>query len=633
MKKSALFFFFLFVFHNAVSQKSNYNVSLIPEELKENVNSCIRLQSVMVEIKSYKKYKITTQKVITVFNKYGMSNIDAREYFDNSTNVNSIEAIIYNATGSIVNKVKKSDFKNESVTDGLTISDNRVLYLEYVPIEFPFTVVYNSEVESSNTAFLPKWQPIDDYFESVEKSIFSVIYPPDVGFKFKEYNFEEKDIKTTKSSTNIRFEIENVVAEKPEYGSSTFKNIVPKVLFSLEKFSLEGVEGSATTWHDFGLWMNNKLLVNADELSIDTQSMVKNLVSEEKDIFKKAKIIYNYVQNKTRYVSIQMGIGGWKPMPAKDVDRLGYGDCKALSNYTKALLKVVGIPSYYTIIFGGSSRQDIDEDFVSMQGNHAILTLPIGNQLYFLECTSQTIPFAFEGDFTDDRKALAVTPEGGKIIATQLFSDGASTQISKGSYSISESGAVLCNVEICSKGLQYDAVSNLDTKSAIEIEKYYKSYFNWIQNLLIAKPTFINNKDSIEFRSTLHFSADGYGQVISDLLIFQINLFNQDNLIPQRYRNRKNYFEIERAYKDIDEIEITIPDGYKIESMPNNLSISEKFGDYSIEIKSLSQTKIVYRRVSIIKKGSWNKTEYENYRNFKEQIFKADNCKIALKKN
>ena len=57
----------------------------------------------------------------------------------------------------------------------------------------------------------------------------------------------------------------------------------------------------------------------------------------ETDPIEKAKIVYKYMQEKTRYISVQVGIGGFKPMLAKDVDRLGYGDCKALSNYTKAL--------------------------------------------------------------------------------------------------------------------------------------------------------------------------------------------------------------------------------------------------------------------------------------------------------
>ena len=138
--------------------------------------------------------------------------------------------------------------------------------MEYTPTEYPFTVVYESEVESSNTAFLPRWYPIDDFFESVQKSTFSISYPPDLGFKVKEEHFENRNITKLELQNKIEYSIENVLCEKPEEASSTFKNVVPKVWFALEKFSLESVEGSAKTWQDFGLWMGKSLLANTDEL-------------------------------------------------------------------------------------------------------------------------------------------------------------------------------------------------------------------------------------------------------------------------------------------------------------------------------------------------------------------------------
>jgi len=95
---------------------------------------------------------------------------------------------------------------------------------------------------------------------------------------------------------------------------------------------------------------------------------------------KKAKAIYEYVQNNTRYISVQIGLGGWKPISAKEVDDKKYGDCKGLTNYTKALLNLVDIESNYCVVYSGSEIQDISEDFTSMQGNHVILNIPQENR-------------------------------------------------------------------------------------------------------------------------------------------------------------------------------------------------------------------------------------------------------------
>ena len=122
------------------------------------------------------------------------------------------------------------------------------------------------------------------------------------------------------------------------------------------------------------------------------------------------------MQDNTRYISVQYGIGGWEPENAMAVDQLGYGDCKALTNYTMALLKTQGIDSYYTVLYGGVKR-DMNPEFTMMQGNHAILNVPTEDSTdIWLECTSQTNPFNYLGDFTDDRYALRIGENGGEII-------------------------------------------------------------------------------------------------------------------------------------------------------------------------------------------------------------------------
>lgn len=182
--------FLLLITLNVFSQKDLSSL-LISEELKEKANSVVRFQKIEVIIQSQKSYKVTTKKAITVLNEYGLKNIEAREYYSKSDKINSIEATIYDPFGKELKKIRRKDFIDHSVADGFSIlSDNRVLYLDYTPTQYPFTIVYESETESINTAFLPSWYPIDDYYESIEKSEFTIKYPSGLGFKYKEQNFE-----------------------------------------------------------------------------------------------------------------------------------------------------------------------------------------------------------------------------------------------------------------------------------------------------------------------------------------------------------------------------------------------------------------------------------------------------------
>lgn len=621
------------VLNLSVAQKSTKETGIISENLFENANSIIVNQDIAIVIKSQKAYTIKKYKKIKVLNKLGIKNIDALEYYDKSSNINSIKATLYDKNGLRIKKFDKKDFTDVSVADGFSVfTDNRVLYLNFTPTEFPFTIEYESEVENDNTAFIPFWMPIDDFYESVVQSNFSITYPTEMGFKFQENNVIGYSITTSKTEGTCNYKAKDLVAIKSEEYSPSFAQIVPKVVFGFDKFNLEGVDGLATSWKDFGLWMNTNLLYKTDDISEATKQKMVELVGTKSDPIEKAKIIYNYVQNKVRYVSIQLGIGGWKPMNASDVDRLGYGDCKALSNYTKALLNAVNVPSFYTIIYGDSTKRDIINDFVSMQGNHAILTIPNQGKLYSLECTSQSAPFGFNGDFTDDRMALIIKPDGGQIIKTSNYNEKNSTQIQTGSYAVDQEGNLKAQLKVYSNGVQYSDKYFLETAKPLSVADHYKSNLSEINNLKLEKTSFVNDKTNFQFTENLEISATNYASFSGSLIMFPVNAFNRYSSVPQRYRNRTNPFEIQRGFYDEDEIIINLPTGYTVDGTPESSNITNKFGEYKTNIESISEFKMKYKRTLLIKKGNFEKNEYEEFRKFLEQVVKLDNSKILLTK-
>ena len=626
---------FLILISNAVfCQKTEYTILNIADSLKQNANSIVRLHQVDVVISSQRNMKINTKRAITVFNEKGLSDIDAIEIYDKKTSVNDIQATVYNSFGTEIKKIKRKDFRDQCVLDGITVfSDSRFIYLDYTPTVYPFTVIYESEIETSNTAFIRPFTQINEYYSSVEKSIYNITFPEKLGFRFKEYNFSYYLIKKiNQSATQISFEAKNIIAQKPEDLSVNFSEIFPLVYFGLEFFNLEGVDGNAKTWTEFGKWYSEKILLGTTELSEETKIKIKSLVGTETDLVKKAKIIYKFVQEKSRYVSIQVGIGGFKPMLANDVDRLGYGDCKALSNYTKALLEVVNVPSYNTILYGGKNKQNINQDFVSIQGNHMILCIPNQDKNIFLECTSQDDPFGFQGLFTDDRNVLIIKPDGGEIVRTSIYENKTNSQITKGKYDLNENGNFFGTVSIVSEGIQYAQKTKLEHILPTEKEAHYKEYWDNINNLVINKSEYENNKEKVAFIEKIIISADNLGKISGNNMIFNVNVFNPYSSNLKRIRNRKTDFEVSRGFYDVDEIEIDLPAEYAIESLPNNFELNSKFGEYKTEIVKKTDKKLIYKRIFFIKKATYKKTEYEDYRLYLEQISRNDNAKIVLLK-
>lgn len=625
--------FVLFVCHTVFSQQAAAPIGLTFENLKEGANSVVKESVIKVTVLNQKSLNIKAKKTVLVLNKEGLRNIDAVVSYDKSLKVKAIEAKHYDAVGKLTKVFKSKDFKDQSVADGFSVfTDNRKLFLEFTPVQYPFTFEFSYETETENTAFLPKWYPIENYLESVVKSEFVVQFPAELGFRYKELNFGGYTIQKESTGNSLRLWLENQPAIKPEEFMPSYQKAFPYAVCAMDKFYLEGIAGEATNWAEFGKWINNNLLKGTTELSAESVAAIKKLVGNETDPIKKSKIVYDYVQKKTRYVSVQLGIGGWKPMPASDVDRLGYGDCKALSNYTKSLLAAVGVPSYYTLVYAGDNKKDILDDFVSMQGNHAILAIPSDEKLLFLECTSQITPFNYQGDSTDDRNVLIVTPEGGKIVRTGNLSDSANLQQINGNYTIDENGNLAGSYTAVSHGSQYEAKYQLERQSKTEIDAFYKDALANIKNLTIASNRFKNDRDKIEFTENVSLSAEGYGQKINGSLIFPLNAFNVNRHIPQRYRNRKNAFEIERGFTDNDEVTIGMPANYMVEGVPESINVKSKFGTYQFEvIYAAASNTLTYKRQWVLNRGKYEKGEYDEFRKFIEDVAKFDNLKILLK--
>lgn len=617
----------------AQGQKIQYPVATIADSLKLNANAVVRLADRLINIKSQQKMTILQKKVVTVLNEAGFDKSDYICYYSKSTKVKNMKFVVLDALGNILKTYRKSDFKDSSVGDGYSVfSDNRVLYLDFTPTQYPCTIIFDSEEETSNTAFIPPWYPVSDLNVGIEKSTVKISYAPDLGFDFREENFSPKyQISKTQTANAVIFETNNIIPQKPQDYRPSYFTLLPNVLFRVTKFNLEGVDGQASTWSEFGGWCYKNLMNDTNELPAETIAKVKLLVGGETNSVAIAKKIYQFVQDKTRYVSIQVGIGGFKPMLASDVDRLGYGDCKALSNYTRCLLNAVGVQSYYTLIYGGE-RQDFNADFASTQGNHAILALPVNDKYVFMECTSQTNPFGYQGEFTDNRMALVVKPEGGELVRTNSYNDSDSSQIITGKYSVSAEGNLQAQIKIIYKGVQYNKYEGLERQSRkIQIDKK-TAQFNNINNLKIDNLSLVNDKESIAFIEEMSLSASAYANV-TDKIMFAINAFNNNNPVPTRYRKREYPFEIEHGFLDIDDIVISIPENYSVEAMPTNSEITSKFGIYKTEIGAVKNNSFTYKRTLKINTGRFTTKEYNEFRVFMEQLSRNDNAKILLKKN
>ena len=320
-------------------------------------------------------------------------------------------------------------------------------------------------------------------------------------------------------------------------------------------------------------------------------------------------------------------------MLASDVDKLSYGDCKALTNYTKTLLDAVGVPSYYTVVYGDKMKWDIMEDFSSLQGNHVILGIPDNDEITWLECTSQDTPYGYIGKFTNDRDVLIITPEGGKITHTKVYETEENTQENIAKVKVDANGNVTATLKSISKGLQYDDKYMLPKEKQDDIDQHYKKKWNYINGFSLTDIKLDNNREEVIFTEELTLNIPNYANPVSNDYLFCANIFSQNQYIPPRIDTRKQNLYIGNGYVHIDTVTVEVPENFDIDGLPDETILETKFGKYQINFNITSDNNLVYNRKMILNKGEYPPSEYENFRDFLRSIARLDKTKILLKQN
>ena len=634
MQKILLFFALCCSVGLSAQDKLNIYSLPVNPTLTENANAIIREEIVKIEVVAIDEVHIYSKKTVTVLNENGDQLAFVGDAYDNSSEINNQRALVYDSQGNKIKEVKKKHFQDRSLVDSGTLyNDNRLSYFDYTPRAYPYTIVYESMIEKESTIFLNSWRPVTSHHLSVEKSSYSIKNPAGIPLRVKESNFEGANIISKGTELEPKYILENFPAVEYEKLSPSLESFTPNVQVALNNFSLVGVEGNGTNWQELGKWEYDNLLKGRNELSESTVAKVKMLTAEAASDVEKARIIYNYVQENSRYISVQLGIGGWSPAPASEVDQLKYGDCKGLTNYTKALLDSQNIPSYYAVVIAGEEQESLDPEFASMKGNHVILNLPQEGEDIWLECTSQTYPFNYLGDFTDNRNVLLVKPEGGEIVKTKSYTASENLRESYSKIILNEDGSFSAALERNSYGVPYGNIYGISRAVSKDQEVYYKSILGHLRNLDIQRIEFDNDRDNQQFTETVELSGEGYASMAGQRMLLPLNFLNAGTYDLPRKENRVQPLEITRGLSFKDYVEIELPQGYELEALPESVKLKNTYGSFSfdvIETKREGRKLLVAERTYTLNEGIWPAAEYSQYRNFMNSIDSYSNLKAVI---
>ena len=611
------------------SQVTNFSLSLVNDSLKDKASVIKRSEDIFFEVTDEDKAYLTVHKVFTVTSINGKDALMFNEYSNKAFSLNNAEIRVFDASGAQTGKYKMSDMRTTAMGEGL-VDDGKVTYFEIPAFKYPVTVDLKYEIKYKGTLFYPAYQ-IQNSGESVESSSFVAKVPEYLDLRYKAKNINiSPEVSTVNKYKFYKWTVKNLPAPEYEEGSVKYESRYPQVILAPNVFKIYDTEGAMTSWKSFGLWEYN-LTKGLYDLSPDKIAFFTDLVKDATTEKGKIKIIYQYLQKNFRYVSIQLGIGGYKPFAASFTDQKKYGDCKGLSFYMHAVLSSLGIKSYVALINAEYNREPVDPAFPCNQFNHMILCVPGPKDTTWLECTSRTNDFGVLGSFTENRNALLITADGGELVKTP---------VSKASDNIFNSKTIVL--------LEEDGSGKADL--AIELKGEYKQDFIYYtdekkdeqKSFLI---NYIGLKQPDEFSLTGKDSAGKFTGVV-ELIIEKIPEFSAGSKIflnkhlykilkgslPVTEKRRLDYF-FRNPFEKTDTTVYRLAAGYVPDVLPQPKNITCDYISYSTNYWFDEKDNAVYSVAKVtLTKNRIPAADYPALKKCFDDIIKDDSQHIVVKK-
>jgi transglutaminase-like putative cysteine protease len=612
-------------------EADQYDVAAIPPDLKKDADLVIRQYEHIFRVESRNRAKERVRLVYTILKP------EARDYgriiiaYDKFRKIKSLKGELRDASGRLVRKLKKKNVQDYSAIAGYSLyDDSRVRMAEFYYDRYPYTVEFEYELDHKGLISYPTWAP-QSTAGAVEVSRFEISVPEEMDVRYYTYLLEaEPVVRKEKGRKLYQWQATNLPAlEFEPYGPPRAEQIA-RVLTAPVEFEIEGRAGRMTTWREFGAW-NYMLNAGKDELPPEEKKVIDELLRGARTDREKVERLYTYLQSTTRYVSVQLGIGGWEPFDATYVTERRYGDCKALSNYLLALLKYAGITAYTADVRSGSSEPDVIAAFPSNQFNHVIVMVPVEADTIWLEATSQTMPFGHIGAANQDRNVLLITPEGGRLVRTPASRSVDNVQLRHARVELLPNGDATAEVRMRYSGTRQDRVRGALAQSTGRDRE------NWLRNE-IDLPAFrllradFSHVDAgkpdviLEFSVTIPKLASRAGK----RLFITPNLMEQRRRIPDPVGDRRFPVQLRYAYLNVDSINYKLPADYRVEAMPEPVELDAFFGSYRSRTTLTENGELLYVRRFEIEKNKFPAEHYEEFRDFIRKVVKADKKQVVL---
>ena len=562
-------------------------------------------------------------------NKYGFVFTKLNKFIK----TDKLKAELRNLDGEVIKKLSKDDIHEVSLFPGYVLyADDKTKYFDLSATTFPYLLEYSYEVKYKSLFYWPSWFPQREI--PVERSIYTMTVPQDFAFQLQQHNLEIEPVeKTEGGKRRLTFELMQIAPFEPE------KNMPPEadhwmaVFFAPSRFDLAGYQGSTDSWDQIGKWYAS-LARKQYKLSSRNHQQTGEMVARCSSARDTVKTIYQYIQRKTRYVAISLGIGGYKPREAESVITTGYGDCKDLTTLFISMLRSIGREAF-PVLIRTRDEGSVLVDFPSNQFNHVIACVPADSDTLWLDCTGAYCPFG-ELPWQDEGcRSLVVMEDTAALISTPISSAEENTHhrsihavlLPEGTLEIKGTISATGNFESYYRGL-------LNSYDPTEKKEWLRGLIgSYAPNHKLVTSDFEGVPD-LDCPFSIGFTAElnGYATTSGNEFLLNLNLLSRVDAedIP-REEERKYPVDHTYPYATVDELTLDIPEDFVATIVPDDRQLTSPCGSFQTTYHADS-SRLTYERSRTVTRRLVLPASFEDYKGFLSKVCAADQSFVVLRR-
>ena len=609
----------------------------------KSVAAVVLLREANVTVSDDGHITTTTTYAVRILSREGREEAAAAEPYDTGTGkVREIKAWLLRADGSI-----KRYGKDETID--LAASPNDVYNEARVKLisaekdaDAGMVFGYQTITEDRSDYNQDKWV-FQDRLPTL-LSRYTLALP--ANWRATSVTFNRAPVEPVISGSSYTWELRNLPPIEKEPASPSVVNLAPRLAINFAPPS--GTSAAIPTysnWAEVSRWYSqlSDPQSNADDaVAAKARSLTANCRTE----LERIQAIGRFVQN-LQYISIQIGLGRYRPHSASEVFTKAYGDCKDKANLMRAMLKSLGIGSYPVLIYAGDPSYVREEWASPGQFNHCIIAIKVSaetqvatvinhptlGRLLIFDATDEDTPVGDLPDHEQGSFALIAAGDSGTLLRMPTTPPEANRMERQAEVTLTPEGAITASVR--ERSIGQSAVEERRLFRHLSRPDYNKAIEEWItRGASGAKLSKVEPSDSsVEGRFALDvdFTAASYGQLMQErLLVFKPAIVSRrESLFLIKGTRTTPVILDSQAYTET--IHIKLPDGFAVDELPDALKLDTPFGTYasSYEVKD---GQLLFTRTMTQRAATVPADQYAAVRSFFERIRAAENSPVVLTK-